>query len=149
MNVHTTSTVGCSTTTSCSCQPRSNETVANLICAQILYLESADPERDISLYINSPGGDVIGLMAIYDTMSFVRNDVSTICLGQAASAAAVLLAAGAPGKALCAAELPDPSAPTVVRRQRSGVGHRDSSPGNRSASIGHRIDSEPAYGSGR
>ena len=75
-----------------------DETVANIICAQILFLESVNPERDINLYINSPGGDVVGLFAIYDTMQFVSNDVSTICFGQAASAAAVLLAAGSSGK---------------------------------------------------
>ena len=66
--------------------------------AQLLHLEGENPERDISLYINSPGGDMTALFAIYDTMSFVANDVATICVGQAASAAAVLLAAGAPGK---------------------------------------------------
>ena len=75
-----------------------DETVANLICAQMLFLESVNPDRDIHLYVNSPGGDVVGLLAIYDTMSFVHNDVSTICFGQAASAAAVLLAAGTKGK---------------------------------------------------
>ena len=75
-----------------------NDMVANLIVAQLLHLESEDPDKDISMYINSPGGDVIGLFAIYDTMQFIKCDVSTICVGQAASAAAVLLAAGAPGK---------------------------------------------------
>lgn len=75
-----------------------DDTIANIICAQILYLESVNPERDINLYINSPGGDAVGLMAIYDTMRFVRNDISTICFGQAASAAAILLAAGSAGK---------------------------------------------------
>lgn len=74
--------------------------VANVICAQFLHLESENPERDISLYINSPGGDINALFAIYDTMQYIRPDVSTICFGQAASAAAVLLAAGAPGKRL-------------------------------------------------
>jgi ATP-dependent Clp protease protease subunit len=77
-----------------------NDTVANLICAQLIHLESENPESDISLYINSPGGDITALFAIYDTMSFIRSDVSTICFGEAASAAAVLLAAGAPGKRL-------------------------------------------------
>ena len=75
-----------------------DETIANIICAQMLFLESVNPERDINLYINSPGGDVVGLFAIYDTMQFVSNDISTICFGQAASAAAVLLAAGTSGK---------------------------------------------------
>jgi ATP-dependent Clp protease, protease subunit len=66
--------------------------------AQLLHLESEDPDKDISLYINSPGGEITGLFAIYDTMQFIRPDVSTFCMGQAASAAAVLLAAGTRGK---------------------------------------------------
>jgi ATP-dependent Clp protease protease subunit len=77
-----------------------NDTVANLICAQLIHLESENPESDISLYINSPGGDITALFAIYDTMQYVRPDISTICFGQAASAAAVLLAAGRKGKRL-------------------------------------------------
>ncbi len=77
-----------------------DDTVANLICAQLLHLESENPDKDISLYINSPGGDITALFAIYDTMSFIKPDISTICFGQAASAAAVLLAAGTPGKRL-------------------------------------------------
>ena len=77
-----------------------DDTIANLICAQLLHLESENPDRDISLYINSPGGDINGLFAIYDTMQYIRPDVTTICFGQAASAAAVLLAAGTPGKRL-------------------------------------------------
>ena len=72
--------------------------VANLVVAQLLHLESESVEHDISMYINSPGGDMIGLFAIHDTMRYVAPDVSTICVGQAASAAAVLLAAGTPGK---------------------------------------------------
>ena len=72
--------------------------VANVVMAQLLHLESEDPDRDISLYINSPGGSVTALTAIYDTMQFVRPDISTTCMGQAASAAAVLLAAGTKGK---------------------------------------------------
>jgi len=75
-----------------------DDTVANLICAQMLFLEYEDPDKDIHLYVNSPGGDITALFAIYDTMKFVKPDVSTFCFGQAASAAAVLLAAGAPGK---------------------------------------------------
>jgi len=77
-----------------------DDTVANLICAQLLFLESENPDRDINIYINSPGGDITALFAIYDTLRYIRNDISTICLGQAASAAAVLLAAGTPGKRL-------------------------------------------------
>jgi ATP-dependent Clp protease, protease subunit len=77
-----------------------DDTVANLVMAQLLHLESEDPEKDIQLYINSPGGSVTALLAIYDTMQYVRPDVATTCMGQAASAAAVLLAAGAKGKRL-------------------------------------------------
>ena len=72
--------------------------VANVIMAQLLHLESEDPDREISIYINSPGGSFTALTAIYDTMQFIRCDVSTICMGQAASAAAIILAAGATGK---------------------------------------------------
>ena len=77
-----------------------DDTIANLICAQLLHLESENPDKDINLYINSPGGDINSLFAIYDTMQYVKPDISTICFGQAASAAAVLLAAGKPGKRL-------------------------------------------------
>ena len=75
-----------------------DDSVANLICAQLLFLEYEDPEKDVSLYINSPGGEITGLFAIYDTLKVIRPDVSTFCFGQAASAAAVLLAAGSKGK---------------------------------------------------
>ncbi|UWE73879.1 ATP-dependent Clp protease proteolytic subunit [Corynebacterium diphtheriae bv. gravis] len=78
-----------------------DDTSANDITAQLLVLEGLDPDRDITMYINSPGGSFTSLMAIYDTMQYVRPDVRTVCLGQAASAAAVLLAAGAPGKRAC------------------------------------------------
>ena len=71
---------------------------ASLTCAKLVYLESENPDKDISIYINSPGGDITALFAIYDTMQFIKNDIATICLGQAASAAAVLLAAGTKGK---------------------------------------------------
>jgi ATP-dependent Clp protease protease subunit len=77
-----------------------DDTIASLICAQLIHLESENPDKDINLYINSPGGDISALFAIYDTMQFVKNDIATICLGQAASAAAVLLAAGTKGKRL-------------------------------------------------
>ncbi len=75
-----------------------DDQVANLIVAQMLFLAHEDPEKDISLYINSPGGSITAGMAIYDTMQFIRPDVATICVGQAASMAATLLAAGTPGK---------------------------------------------------
>jgi len=75
-----------------------DDVIANLVIAQLLHLESEDPEKDINLYINSPGGSVTAGLAIYDTMQYIRSDVSTICIGQCASMAAVLLTAGAPGK---------------------------------------------------
>ncbi len=75
-----------------------DETTANLVVAQLLFLEAQDPEKDIYLYINSPGGEITAGLAIYDTMQFIKPDVVTICIGQAASMAAVLLAAGTKGK---------------------------------------------------
>ena len=77
-----------------------DDQIASLLCAQLVHLESENPDKDINIYINSPGGDITALFAIYDTMQFIRNDIATICLGQAASAAAVLLAAGTKGKRL-------------------------------------------------
>src|SRR3954452_9420270 len=77
-----------------------DDTIANDVISQLIVLESADPDRDIVIYINSPGGSFTALTAIYDTMQFVRPDIQTVCMGQAASAAAVLLAAGTPGKRL-------------------------------------------------
>jgi ATP-dependent Clp protease protease subunit len=77
------------------------DNVANLVVAQLLYLESENPDKDIHLYINSPGGSVTAGMAIYDTMQFIRSDVSTMCIGQAASMGSFLLAAGTPGKRYC------------------------------------------------
>jgi ATP-dependent Clp protease protease subunit len=74
--------------------------VANVVMAQLLHLESEDPDKDIAIYINSPGGSITALFAIYDTMQFIKCDVQTICMGQAASAAAVLLASGTKGKRL-------------------------------------------------
>ena len=75
-----------------------DDVVANLIVAQLLFLEAEDPERDINLYINSPGGSITAGMAIYDTMQFIKNDVTTICVGQCASMGALLLTAGTKGK---------------------------------------------------
>ena len=75
--------------------------LGNLVVAQLLFLESENPDKDISLYINSPGGMVTAGLAIYDTMQFISSDVSTLCIGQAASAASLLLSAGAPGKRYC------------------------------------------------
>jgi len=75
-----------------------DDAMANLLMAQLIHLESEDPDKDVSLYINSPGGEITALMAIYDTMQYIKPAIQTICIGQAASAAAVLLAAGTPGK---------------------------------------------------
>ena len=75
-----------------------DDTVANLIMAQLLHLESEDPEKDIYVYINSPGGSITSLFAIYDTMKYIKPDVATVCMGLAASAGAVILAGGTPGK---------------------------------------------------
>ena len=75
-----------------------DDAVANLVMAQLLHLESEDPDRDVNLYINSPGGEITSLFAIYDTIQYIKPDVSTVCMGMAASAAAVILAGGAKGK---------------------------------------------------
>ena len=88
-----------------------DDTVANLVIAQLLHLESDKPDQDVSLYINSPGGDMTALFAIYDTMQFLRPDVATICVGQAASAAAVLLGRGRAGQARGAPERASPHPP--------------------------------------
>ena len=77
-----------------------DDTIANLVCAQLLHLEAENPDSAINIYINSPGGDITALFAIYDTLQYIKPEISTICFGQAASAAAVLLAAGAKGKRL-------------------------------------------------
>ena len=90
--------------------------MANLIVAQLLFLESENPDKDISLYINSPGGAVTAGLAIYDTMQFIKPDVSTICMGQAASMGAVLLAAGAAGKRYCL-----PNARTMIHQPLGGA----------------------------
>lgn len=94
-----------------------DDSVANLICAQLLFLEYEDPEKDVSLYINSPGGEITGLFAIYDTLKVIRPDVSTFCFGQAASAAAVLLAAGTKGKRFAL-----PHARVLLHQPYGGVG---------------------------
>lgn len=94
-----------------------DDVVANLVCGQMLFLESEDPDKDIHLYINSPGGDITALLAIYDTLKFIRPDVSTFCFGQAASAAAVLLAAGAKGKRFAL-----PHARILMHQPWGGVG---------------------------
>ena len=117
-----------------------DDTVASLICAQLIHLESENPDKDINIYINSPGGDITALFAIYDTMQFIKNDIATICLGQAASAAAVLLAAGTKGKRLGPAAQPGPAAP-AVRPGRLRPGHR-----SRARGQGDPADARPARG---
>jgi len=94
-----------------------DDTIANLVCAQMLFLESEDPDKDINLYINSPGGDITGLLAIYDTMKYIKPNVSTLCFGQAASAAAVLLGAGTKGKRFAL-----PHARVLLHQPWGGVG---------------------------
>jgi len=93
-----------------------NDAVGNMVIAQLLHLESEDPDKDISLYINSPGGEITALFAMYDTMQFIKCDVSTICVGQCASAAAVLLAAGAKGKRFAL-----PSAQILIHQPLGGA----------------------------
>ncbi|MEV5986482.1 ATP-dependent Clp protease proteolytic subunit [Streptomyces sp. NPDC052051] len=95
---------------------------ANDVMAQLLCLESMDPDRDISLYINSPGGSFTALTALYDTMRYVKPDIQTVCLGQAASAAAVLLAAGTPGKRMAL-----PNARVLIHQPYSETGHGQTS----------------------
>ncbi len=90
--------------------------VANLVIAQLLFLEAEDPKKEIKLYINSPGGSVTAALAIYDTMQYVKPDVITVCIGQAASAAAVLLAAGASGKRMSL-----PNARVMIHQVMGGV----------------------------
>ncbi len=95
------------------------DNMANLIVAQMLFLESENPDKDISLYINSPGGAVTAGLAIYDTMQFIKPDVSTICLGQAASMGAFLLAGGAKGKRYCL-----PNSRVMIHQPSGGHGYR-------------------------
>jgi ATP-dependent Clp protease, protease subunit len=90
--------------------------VANVVCAELIHLESENPDKDINIYINSPGGDINAMFAIYDTMSYIRPDINTICLGQAASAAAVLLSAGTRGKRLAL-----PHSRVIIHQPYSGA----------------------------
>ena len=94
-----------------------DDTVANLVMAQLIHLESEDADKDINLYINSPGGEITGLFAIYDTMQYIKPDIATYCMGQAASAAAVLLAAGTKGKRHAL-----PHARILIHQPYSGAG---------------------------
>ena len=106
--------------------------LANLIIAQMLFLEAEDPDRDIMLYINSPGGSISAGLAIYDTMQFIKPDVQTTCIGQAASMAAVLLASGYKGEALLAPQLAHRHPPAADdRARRPGDRHRHPRPRDR------------------
>jgi len=96
-----------------------SDDIANLVVAQLLFLESDDPEKDINLYVNSPGGAVTAGLAIYDTMQYIKPDVATVCIGQAASMGAVLLAAGADGKRYAL-----PHARTMIHQPMGGMGGR-------------------------
>jgi ATP-dependent Clp protease protease subunit len=106
-----------------------DDSIASLVIAQLLFLESEDPDKDIHLYINSPGGSVSSGLAIYDTMQYIRPDVSTICIGMAASMAAVLLAGGAKGKKSRTSQYTDHDSSTVGRRAGNRVGYQH--PGGR------------------
>ena len=117
---------------SSSARPWSDQ-IANLIIAQLLYLDREDPDKEISLYINSPGGVITAGLAIYDTMRLIRADVSTICVGMAASMATVLLCAGTKGEALRPAQLHHPHAPAHGRRPGPGGGHRNPGAGDPAA----------------
>ena len=114
-----------------------DDQIANLIVAQLLFLEAEDPEKDINLYINSPGGSITAGMAIYDTMQFIRPDVTTICVGQCASMAALLLAAGAKGKrfALPNSRIlihqPSPLSPSIERPKSESRNSPDGVPQKR------------------
>ena len=107
-----------------------NEMTANVVVAQLLFLESENPDKDISLYINSPGGSVTAGMAIYDTMQFIKPDVSTLCIGQAASMGALLLTAGAAGKRYCLPNSRMMIHQPLGRLPGPGVGHRNPCQGN-------------------
>ena len=104
--------------------------MANIVVAQMLFLESENPEKEINLYINSPGGVVTAGLAIYDTMQFIKPDVSTICTGQAASMGAVLLAARRQGQALLPAACAGHDPPAARRRAGPGQRHGDPCPGD-------------------
>ena len=119
-----------------------NDEVANLLIAQLLFLESEDPEKDINFYINSPGGVVTAGMAVYDTMQYIKPDIATVCIGQAASMGAVLLAAGANGKRYALPEFANPD--SSAHGRVSGAGLRYCHPGQGDPS--HERDLERSAG---
>ena len=127
-----------------------DDNIANLVIAQMLFLEAEDPDKDILLYINSPGGVITAGFAIYDTMQFIRPDVQTYCIGQAASIAAVLLAAGTKGKRYLAPELAHPDPPAVaVRTRRPGDRYRHRGERDSAHARADQRDSRAAHGTGR
>ncbi len=97
-----------------------DDTIANLVCAQMLHLESENPDKDINIYINSPGGDITALFAIYDTMQFVKPDIATICFGQAAIGRGGAPRGGHEGQASRPSARPGPAPPALRRRRRTG-----------------------------
>ena len=126
-----------------------DDDIANLVIAQLLFLEAEDPDKDIYLYVNSPGGSVTSGLAIYDTMQYIRPDVATLCIGQAASMAAVLLAAGAKGKRIAL-----PNARVMIHQpwtggiQGPGNGHRHPGAGDPESPRPHQRDPGPPHGPG-
>ncbi len=122
-----------------------DDDIANLVIAQMLFLESEDPDKDIHLYINSPGGVVTSGLAIYDTMQYIRPKISTLCMGQAASIAALLLTAGERGKAFCPAPFKNPDPSAHGRVSGTGLGRGHPGPGDPSASSRAESDSGQAY----
>ena len=110
-----------------------NDEIANLVVAQLLHLEAEDPEKDIQLYVNSPGGVVYAGLAIYDTMRFIKPDVATTCCGIAMSMGSLILAGGAEGKRFGAPQLAHPHPPAARRLPGPGDRHRRSTPRRRSA----------------
>ena len=122
-----------------------DDQVANLVVAQLLHLESEDPDKDISIYINSPGGVVYSGLAIYDTMQFIKPDVQTICFGVAMSMGSLLLAGGAPGKRLALPEQPHPHPPAVGRLRGPVRRHRDPRAGDPRPARPRRCDLRAAH----
>ena len=114
--------------------------VANGVIAQLLFLYMEDPKKDISLYINSPGGSVTDGMAIYDTINYLRCDVSTTCIGQAASMGTVLLAGGAPGKTICSSSQPGDDSPADRICHRTDLGYLDRRQGDPPVETDHEQD---------
>ena len=122
-----------------------NDDISNLIIAQLLFLESEDPEKDINFYINSPGGIVTAGLAVYDTMQYIKPDIATVCIGQAASMGALLLAAGSKGKRYALPHALDHDSPAHGRQPGPGLGHRHSGQGNSSHARHSQPDSGDPY----